>query len=365
MNKMWGLVFFVLPLAGLAYVFWRTWWLLPLSGALKAAVLGAMLLCFLMIFCYFGGALDKMPMSLATAVYEIGNASIFVMLYLVMLYGLLDLGRAVHLVPHSLLFHSLKGSLMVTGVMLLVFGCGYVHYMHKERCTLSLDTQKTLEQPLKILMASDLHAGYLNREGELNRWINFINKENADIILIGGDIIDGSVRALREEHAAEAFRRLNAPVVACLGNHEYYAGIDSALAFYRKAGITLLRDSAVTIKGINIIGRDDRTNRSRKPIGELKKGLDMSRYTILLDHQPYNLEQAEQAGIDFQFSGHTHYGQMWPISWITDAIYEDAFGPLRKGNTQYYVSSGLGIWGAKFRIGTRSEYIVATLKNRE
>jgi len=74
-------------------------------------------------------------------------------------------------------------------------------------------------------------------------------------------------------------------------------------------------------------------------------------------------EEAQQAGIDFQLSGHTHHGQVWPISWITDAIYEQAFGPLQKGNTQYYISSGLGIWGGKFRIGTRSEYIVGTLHN--
>ena len=85
-------------------------------------------------------------------------------------------------------------------------------------------------------------------------------------------------------------------------------------------------------------------------------------YTILLDHQPYHLEEAQQCGIDFQFSGHTHYGQVWPVSWLEDIIYEDAFGPLRKGRTGYYVSSGIGIWGGKFRIGTRSEYIVAELK---
>lgn len=365
MNKMLGLVFFVLPLAGLAYAFWRTWWLLPLGNALKAAVLGAMLLCFLMIFCYFGGALDKMPVPVASAVYEIGLGSIFVLLYLVLLYGLMDLGRAVHLVPRSLLFHSLWGSLTVAGVLLLVFGYGYAHYMHKVRQPLALETQKPLERQLKILMASDLHAGYLNRRGDLDRWVDMMNREHADLILIGGDIVDGSIRALREDRAAEALRRLNAPVVACLGNHEYYAGIDSALTFYREAGITLLRDSAVTVNGINIIGRDDRSNRRRKPISELKRGLDMSRYTILLDHQPYHLEQAEQEQVDFQFSGHTHYGQMWPISCITNAIYEDAFGHCRRGGTQYYVSSGLGIWGAKFRIGTRSEYVVATLKNRE
>ena len=84
-------------------------------------------------------------------------------------------------------------------------------------------------------------------------------------------------------------------------------------------------------------------------------------FTIVLDHEPYHLEEAQQNGIDFQFSGHTHYGQVWPLSWIEDALYEDAFGPLKKGNTQYYVTSGMGIWGAKFRIGTRSEYVVLDL----
>ena len=84
-------------------------------------------------------------------------------------------------------------------------------------------------------------------------------------------------------------------------------------------------------------------------------------YTIVLDHQPYHLEEAEAAGIDFQLSGHTHRGQVWPISWITDAIYECSWGEHQRGSTRYYISSGLGIWGGKFRIGTQSEYIVATL----
>ena len=88
-----------------------------------------------------------------------------------------------------------------------------------------------------------------------------------------------------------------------------------------------------------------------------------SLFTVLLDHQPYHLEEAEAAGIDFQFSGHTHHGQIWPGNWVTDAMYEKAFGPHRRGATRYYVSSGLGIWGGKFRIGTRSEYIVLKLHN--
>ena len=94
------------------------------------------------------------------------------------------------------------------------------------------------------------------------------------------------------------------------------------------------------------------------------KQADRSKFTILLDHQPYHLEQAERQKIDFQFSGHTHHGQVWPISWITESIYECAFGSHQRGQTHYYVSSGIGIWGGKFRIGTRSEYVVVTINNK-
>ena len=128
-----------------------------------------------------------------------------------------------------------------------------------------------------------------------------------------------------------------------------------------RPGIHLLKDSVSTVLGINIIGRDDRTNLRRASVETLIKKTDTSKFTILLDHQPYHLEEAEKAGIDFQLSGHTHYGQVWPISWIEDAIYENAYGPLTKGKTRYFVTSGIGIWGGKFRIGTRSEYLVATI----
>ena len=118
------------------------------------------------------------------------------------------------------------------------------------------------------------------------------------------------------------------------------------------------------VEGITIIGRDDCTNDRRNPLSDLMKLAKPGHYTILLDHQPYHLEEAENAKIDFQFSGHTHDGQVWPISWITRIMYEKSFGYLRKGNTEYYISSGMGIWGPKFRIGTRSEYVVATVKQK-
>ncbi len=93
------------------------------------------------------------------------------------------------------------------------------------------------------------------------------------------------------------------------------------------------------------------------------QGIDTTHYTILLDHQPYHLEEAEQNGIDLQLSGHTHRGQIWPLSLVVKAMYECAYGQWKRGKTDYYVSSGMGIWGGKFRIGTESEYAVITITN--
>lgn len=362
MNKILGILFILPPLAGIAYSLWRTWHILPFGGVARWTITGIMLVCLLIFFANFGAySIDRLPMPVARAAYEVGNSAIFILLYLVIFYLLLDLGRAVHLVPRSFLEHSWRGTLTVAVVLSGLFTYGYFHYKHKVRQPLELKTTKPIERPLTIVMLSDLHVGYHNPVGELNRWVTLVNREHPDLVLIAGDIIDGHMRPLIDEGMASAFRRLQAPVVACLGNHEYYSGIDNALLFYRQAGIRLLRDEAIDTLGINIVGRDDRTNKHRKSLHTLMNGLDRNRYTIVLDHQPYHLEEAEREGADFQLSGHTHYGQVWPVSWIEDAVYEKAYGPYAKGATRYFVTSGIGIWGGKFRIGTRSEYLVAQL----
>jgi len=403
MKVMWMIIFFVLPIVGLSYVLWHIWQMLPWSNPWRWTAVGIALACFLTMFLGFSGAIERMPLDVASVVYEIGNSAIFVLLYLVMIFLVLDLGRAVHLIPKAWLFGNGYTSLGVFAVMLAIFGYGNAHYYNKVRQPLEIKTDKVIsleedsmdaqgndsmedaendslrsfgKKVTKIVLLSDLHLGYHNRRSEFKKWVDLINAEHPDLILIGGDIIDISVRPLLEENVAEEFHCLKAPVYACLGNHEYYSGEPKAQQFYRDAGIHLLRDSVAKIGNIAIIGRDDRSNPHRKSIAEIIGQAERNRsltvlsnkkkykeFTILLDHQPYHLEEAEQNGIDFQFSGHTHHGQVWPISWITDAIYEDAFGPLRKGDTQYYVSSGMGIWGGKFRIGTRSEYVVLTLQH--
>ncbi len=124
--------------------------------------------------------------------------------------------------------------------------------------------------------------------------------------------------------------------------------------------IISLRDTCVTINnGFVLIGREDRSKglSKRKSLKELVDGSVQNLPVILMDHTPFHLEEAMENGIDLQLSGHTHNGQMFPINLIVGKIYEMAWGYLRKGNTQYYVSSGVGTWGPPIRTGSRSEIV--------
>ena len=148
MNKMWLIAFLMLPLVGITYASWRTWNILPLANTYKYVVVGLLLLCFLLFFTNANlFQTDRLPMPVASAFYEIGTSSLFILLYMVMLYVLLDLGRAVHLVPHSFLYHSWKGTFAVLAIMVSVFTYGYFHYMDKQRVPIDMPTSKKLERP--------------------------------------------------------------------------------------------------------------------------------------------------------------------------------------------------------------------------
>ena len=343
----------VVVLAG--YVDWHIGRLTPMGWPLKLIVTGLFLLWMASFFVGFF-VMERFPVKVATILYEIGTTWLIAFLYLLLIFLLFDVASWCHLLPKTFLKDSWSGLLSVFAIVTIIMVLGGIRYHHKYREELTITTTKPIEKPLTIVLASDLHIGYHNRKTELARWIDLINVEQPDLVLIGGDIIDKSLRPVIEGNYAEEFRRIQAPTYTVLGNHEYFSNVMQAERFFKDAGIVLLKDSVVYFKGIGIMGRNDRMAHHRASLKELVARQEG--FTILLDHQPYHLEEAEQAGIDFQFSGHTHHGQVWPLSWITDIMYEKAAGYYQRGNTRYYISSGLGIWGPKIRIGTRSEYLV-------
>jgi uncharacterized protein len=218
---------------------------------------------------------------------------------------------------------------------------------------------------LKIALASDLHLGTIYSYGFMYELSERLNNMKPDIILLAGDIIDEDLGPVVKYDVGEHLKRLKAKygVYAITGNHEYIGGVSAAVKYLTEHNITVLRDSSVKIdNSFYVVGRDDRSNRNRLPIDLIIKDADKSLPLIMMDHQPFHLEEAKQSKIDLQVSGHTHNGQLWPFNYLVEKIYDLAWGYKIDGSTHYYVSCGVGGWGPPIRTGSRPEIININLK---
>ena len=348
-------------LGGNAYIFYRG--LQTLSGFPYGIKILLTILFWLAALSFFGTMLSrnvKIPFYLSHTMYEVGTGWLIFTLYMVLFLLFFDLLKLC-----SISFNqSFMTSLLATFVLL---GYGYYNYRHPKINTVNITLTKPLtdnRRPIKIVAVSDIHLGNGTGKTSLKQYVKMINGQNPDLILIGGDLIDNSVIPLYAENMAEELTELKAPLGIYMvpGNHEYISGIDKSIQFIQNTPIQLLRDSVVTLPcGIQLLGRDARSNARRLPLQKLMARIDKSKLVILLDHQPYQLAESQAAGIDLQFSGHTHHGQVWPMNWVTDHLYEQSHGYRQWENSHIYVSSGLSLWGPPFRIGTESEMVVLQL----
>jgi len=222
-------------------------------------------------------------------------------------------------------------------------------------------------KPVKMLVVSDLHLGLLVDARRLEKFVEAINREHPDVVLIAGDLVDRSINHVQEQGMGEILRSIETTlgVYAIAGNHEFYAGEEDTFTWMEDQCITVLRDSVVMIPGVAyLLGREDQSAPERKTLREI---WDNSPYAgqprklplIVMDHQPTKTNEAVEFGVDLQLSGHTHAGQIWPVSYIVKKANDLFYGEYVKGKTRFYVTSGLAIWGPPYRIGVaRSEYVV-------
>jgi predicted MPP superfamily phosphohydrolase len=347
------------------YVFARLWFMIPHpAGRVIMLVLGIIALLSPFLNMLLG---DYVPQSVASFVYRIGFSWIEIFLYLLLVLVLVDIVRLTRLFPLDAIFSgSWIGFTALASLMVLCFTFGYFNYRNKKKVELSLHINKEGGgvHSLKIVGISDLHLGYGIGKKEFESWLPLINDENPDIVLIAGDLVDSNTHPLFAYNFAESVKKIRAKygVYAVLGNHEYIGNAVKSTQFLQSAGITLLQDSVALIDDLfYLAGRDDRSNPKRQSVEELIASVDKAKPIVMLDHQPVNLEETVRNHIDLQFSGHTHNGQVWPLSWVIGRLFEHAYGYLKKDDTHIYVTSGLGIWGGKFRIGSQSEYVVIHL----
>ena len=154
------------------------------------------------------------------------------------------------------------------------------------------------------------------------------------------------------------------------GNHEYDAQKDGSLDLVsvflnlEAAGITPLKDEAVNMGDFYLIGRDDFDSFTRAPLKTLLEDVDQTLPVVVLDHEPMELAEPKNGGVDLQLSGHTHAGQLFPGGQLTEwfGIFEYSYGYHKTGNYQLIVSSGIGAWGFPLRIGSPTEIVLVTLK---
>ena len=220
---------------------------------------------------------------------------------------------------------------------------------------------------IRVAMIGDLHLGWMINKKHTKRFVDLIMSQNPDLILFVGDIIDSNIDPIIEQNMDEELARLYAPfgVFSCTGNHEYRYDAEEKIQLLNNVGITMLRDSAVLVDSLfYIIGREDRIVLDRKSLEEIlnEQGVDKSKPLIVLNHTPDNLSEEADAGVDIALYGHTHHGQAFPGNIATEIVFEVAHGYKKKEDTHFYVTSGLGLVGPQFRIGTVSEIAMINIK---
>jgi predicted MPP superfamily phosphohydrolase len=221
----------------------------------------------------------------------------------------------------------------------------------------------------RIAVVSDIHLGPLLGRRHTERIVRMSNEADADLVAIVGDLVDGTVEKLG--HAAEPLQDLVSREGSFFvtGNHEYF--VEDTVPWLRELerfGVSPLRNENTAIRrggaAFDLAGVNDLAGEERGDPPDYDRalaGVDPSRPTVLLAHQPVMVEEAAARGVDLQLSGHTHGGQTWPFQYVVEAVQPSLAGLSTHRDTQLYVSRGAGFWGPPVRVGAPPDISVLTL----
>lgn len=227
---------------------------------------------------------------------------------------------------------------------------------------------KNLQNSLNIVQISDIHIGEFLKKEYLAKLVKLINKQNPDIVAITGDLVDKDIRIIWRDLEPLKDIKSKFGVFFVAGNHEYYNGIEPILRYLEKIGIIVLRNTHKQVANINLVGVYDvgalKLNHPLKP--DLKaalNGVNKALPTILLAHQPKQLNYLKNENIDLVLSGHTHAGQIFPFNFLVKLDQPYVYGLHKHSEkTQIYVTSGAGFWGPPIRFLAPAEIVNITLE---
>ncbi len=339
---------------------------------------GYIVIFWVVVSCFvIGEVLEHTRSSLVSEwIYRIGAFWLAFMLYFALTLLVFDIIRVLnhffHFLPEMTQILRFRIGLATVAFVSLVVLVGHINALNTRIKEISLTIPKKVNgnPEMKIVMASDIHLGALIGENREAKLVRIINSQHPDLVLLCGDLVDGDIAPVLRKNLGKHLQEIKSGmgVYAIAGNHEYIGGIKKTLPYLKSVNIKLLRDSVLVLpNGVRIVGRDDRDNRQmgeenrRRTLKELMVGVDKNFPVIVMNHQPFNLDEAVIENVDLHLSGHTHHGQLWPLNYITRAIFELSWGFLKKGNTNFYVSSGFGSWGPPVRLGNTPEVVVFNL----
>ena len=341
------------------------------------------------------GFLIRKPAFLHRILKITSNYFLGIFMYILMVLFSIDIVRlilkyAVHAswIQSRIVFAAV-GACCICIVIIISFS-GIYHAKHIKVTPYKITVDKSAPDmdSLKIVLLADTHFGYNSGAVHAQEIVDKINEQNPDLVCIAGDIFDNEYDAVREpEKISEILRTIRSKygVYSCWGNHDLNEPILAGFTFKHKkedskqlkdprmkrflqnSNIQLLEDEAVLIdNSFYVVGRKDASlieiiEEKRKTPAQLTQKLDKDKTIIVIDHQPKELQDIADAGVDLDLCGHTHDGQTFPGNFTVKFLWENPCGYLQKGSMHNIVTSGSGVWGPAMRVGTDSEICTINL----
>ncbi len=314
-----------------------------------------------------------LPNILRSRLYLVGSYWIAAMAYIIIILVAVDLIRFVdswvgflpQVIKNNPDFPLNMGLVVLTLLLILmIYGTWNARKIKVTSYDIHIPKKAGALSQLHIALISDTHLGTIDDQRH-KKIIDKLNSLKRDIVLVVGDITD-DIALFEKLGISNDFRTIRSTygMYASFGNHEYMQkDLGVIMDQLGQAGIHVLRDVYVKVaESFYLIGREDKSSRmvsgkKREALEELMRDMDLKLPVLMLDHQPIDLEEANNAGVDLQLSGHTHKGQFSPFNLITRKIFKKDYGYLETESLQLIVTSGAGTWGPPIRIGTSSEVV--------
>ncbi|EMF54763.1 phosphoesterase [Streptomyces bottropensis ATCC 25435] len=245
---------------------------------------------------------------------------------------------------------------------------GVVRGPKLKRVTVPLAKLPRAAHGFRIAVVSDIHLSPMLGRGFAQKVVDTINSTQPDLIAVVGDLVDGDVDDLGPAAAPLAGLKARHGSYFVTGNHEYISGAEQWVEEVRRLGLTPLENARRELPYLDLAGVNDIAGEDEGQGPDFAKALgdrDTSRAVVLMAHQPVQIHDAVDHGVDLQLSGHTHGGQMWPMTYVAQAANPTLAGLERYGDTQLYVTRGAGAWGPPVRVGAPSDITLVQLASKQ